>query len=247
VSTRWPPVAPPPPGGGDGNQQGGQDGPATAAAVAGLAREVEALRRGMQQLQELPRRVEELAGVVARLAEQAARPNTDAAEGTTTWLDLPGGTGQPADGAAAVAHAEALLARLIGWMRAVFLRYADAARFLPACWLWHPDVVEELIWLRQAWLAAYADPEAPVSLAGDWHDRQRPGVVRRIREYAGMCSIEAHQPDGGRHHAARTVPLTDAAGAIAWWWANDRGGLPPVPTAEQLAATTPTRLVRGRR
>jgi hypothetical protein len=269
VSTRWPPVAPPPPAG-DGNEEGGQDGPATAAAVAGLAREVEALRRGMQQLQQVPRRVEELAGMVVRLAEQAARPNADAAEGTVTWLDLPGGdqhgdgaevVAQPAsnaaagtaaggdqmgDGAEAVAHAEALLARLIGWMRGVFLRYADAVRFLPACWLWHPEVVEELVWLRQAWLAAYADPEAPVSLAGDWHDRQRPGVVRRIRDYAGLCSIEAHRPDGGRCDRAPAVPLADAAGAIACWWATDRGGPAPAPTAGQLSAAL-GRPARGRR
>ena len=40
----------------------------------------------------------------------------------------------------------ATLAELGEWLRVVYLRYPDAASGLPECWLWHPDVVEELLW-----------------------------------------------------------------------------------------------------
>jgi len=53
-------------------------------------------------------------------------------------------------------------------MGAMYLRYPDAAATLPDCWLWHPDLVEELLWLSHAWTAAYQGPDASVALAGDW-------------------------------------------------------------------------------
>jgi hypothetical protein len=221
---------------------------ATAAAVAGLAREVEALRRGVAQLAGLPRRVQEVADLVARLADQAATGPTDGAgEGTVTWLDLPEQHPQPGYATPAEVDAEVQLARLMSWIGDIYLRYSDAAKGLPGCWLWHPDVVEELCWLRQAWLAAYTDPEAKVTAAGDWHDRQRPGVVRRIQAYAGVCSIEQHTAGGDRHTYPLLVPLAEAAQPIATWWATHRAGLPPVPTAEQVSAGMPARTARGRR
>ena len=60
-----------------------------------------------------------------------------------------------------------------------------------------------------AWSAAYQGPQASVALVGDWHDRQRPGVVRRIRQSAGSCSIENHQTRAGwtrRPSAGPEVP-----------------------------------------
>jgi hypothetical protein len=193
----------------------GGAGYASAAAVTSLARELEVLRRGLEQLRGLPRRIEDVAVLVARLAEHQAAGDPTGREPTVTWLD------PPSD--ATAGDIEAALRRLIDWLDAVYLRYADAARTLPACWLWHPEVVEELTWLRQAWLAAYADPEARVARAGDWHDRQRPGVVRRIRDYAGMCSIEAHQGDPS---TAPGAPLAGTARVIAEWWATRRQSPP---------------------
>ena len=220
---------------------------ASLASVTGLAREVEALRRGAAQMAGLQRRVEQLAAVVARLADQTATAATDSAGGSLTWLDLPGEPGQLPGSSAGAADAELLLVRLAAWMGGVYLRYTDAARSFPACWLWHPDVVEELLWLHQAWLAAYADPDAPVTVAADWHDRLRPGVVRRIQTYAGMCSIEQHQIGADRHPLGPVAPLADAAGAIAAWWTGERAGLPPLPTPDQVAAAAPARAARGRR
>ncbi len=93
-------------------------GYASAAAVAGLAREVEALRRAIDPLRELPRHVDELTDLVARLAETAAtstcRPTPVVAP---SWLMLP----------ADVRTAHAMLRELTGWMGEVFLRYPDAA------------------------------------------------------------------------------------------------------------------------
>ena len=53
-----------------------------------------------------------------------------------------------------------MLTDLTRWLDDIYLRYADAARTLPECWLWHPEVVEELIWLMHAWLAAYQGDDA---------------------------------------------------------------------------------------
>jgi hypothetical protein len=199
---------------------------ASAAAVAGLARELEALRRAVEPLRGLPERVEQLVGLLAELAEATAADGPPPPARTPSWLDLPADA-EPADAAG-------LLDQLVDWMRGIFLRYTDAARALPDCWLWHPDVVEELVWLRTAWWAAYRMESGTVQLAADWHDRHRPGVVRRIRDYAGTCSLETHLP-GAERHSAAAVPLADAVPAIADWWALGRDQPPPAPTAEQLA------------
>lgn len=217
---------------------------ASAAAVAGLAREVEGLRRAVDALagtvetvEALPDRVENLAGLVSRLAAKLAAKN---ATGTrmASWL-----VHDPTD-----VDAEQLLTALSGWLHQVFLRYADGARVLPDCWLWHPEIVEELLWLWVAWLAAYDDPEAKPSAAADWHDRLRPGVVRRIRDtYAKSCSIDNHTPGRDHAHGAVPVPLADAIPAIAEWWTNTRDYPAPAPTAQQLAQAAQPGYGRTRR
>lgn len=194
-------------------------------AVAGLAREVEAMRRAMRQVAtaaELAR----LAEVVTELSETTAAITGAAGRGprpdpVPSWLVLP----------AELADASAVLRDLRLWLGDVYLRYADAARGLPECWLWHPEVVEELVWLMYAWLAAYRD-EASVRAAGDWHDRLRPGVVRRITHYAGTCSLELHL--SGRATGAPAVPVADAVDAIAAWWTQGRGQPGPEPTTDQM-------------
>jgi hypothetical protein len=211
---------------------------ATAAAVAGLAREVEALRRAIDGMRQITGRVEELASLVARLAETSAaaavRPERG---GTPSWLDLPNN----------LDAADLTLNELLGWMAKVYLRYADAARSLPDCWLWHPDVVEELLWLMHAWGAAYRFEGVSVSLAADWHDRLRPGVVRRIKAGAGQCSLENHQPGRELHTPALRPPLAGATEAIAGWWAAHRAGEPPGPTDQHVAAAAAHRALRGRK
>ena len=215
--------------------------------VAGLAREVEALRRRLDQLQGLPHRVEQLADLLARQAETvAAADASPATPASPSWLDLPAEPGRAAESSAAARAAEDLLATLAGWVGGVYLRYPDAAQTLPECWLWHPEVVEELLWLHTAWLAAHR-PGAASTAVGDWHDRQRPGVARRIRDYAGLCSLEQHQPGADRHTPAPDAPFTEAVPAIASWWATRRPDPAPAPYAEQLAAARRRGTQRGRR
>jgi hypothetical protein len=217
----------------NGSTNGSTNGGAYADArsVAGLARDIEALRR-------LPGRVDELAGLVAQLAD-AVNASTAAGEGAVaSWLDLP----------TEVDTAHAVLGELLAWMQVVYLRYPDAAAGLPDCWLWHPDVVEELLWLMQAWLAAYRHDKAVVTLAGDWHDRYRPGVIRRITTTAGRCSLENHQPrDGQPLPGGPVVPVAGAAEQIATWWSTTRTDPAPEPDKWHLATANTRRRPGARR
>lgn len=204
-----------------------------AGAIAGLAGELDALGQRVGRLSDVPDQVSELATLVAGLADQlathapAARPH-----GPASWLALPPER-QPS----------VMLHDLAEWMARVFLRYPDAAQQLPDCWLWHPDVVEELLWLRLAW-ALVQHPELGTPLmVGDWHDRYRPGVVRRIRDRAGTCSLERHREAAG----APVVPLRSAVDEIAAWWGSERTAPPPAPSEAHLAEADRLRRIRGGR
>jgi hypothetical protein len=202
------------------------------SAVAGLAREVEAMRRAMRHVPT----TSDLAGLAATVAElsettaamQAAGGRRPEPEALTSWLTLPHD-----------AHtARAVLCDLTGWLADVYLRYADAARDFPECWPWHPEIVEELVWLMYAWLAAYRDDDASVRAVGDWHDRLRPGVVRRVHGYAKACSLENHLPGRPRAIGAPYVPVIEgdpaAAEAITDWWTQHRDQPGPTPTRDQM-------------
>jgi hypothetical protein len=202
----------------------------TTDAVAGLAREVEGLRRRVETLAGVTGRVEDLARVVTELAERVAvtaiRPGP--AVTPVSWLDLP----------ADLELAQQILADLVGWLGDVYLRYSDAVVSFPDCWLWHPDVVEELLWLMGTWQTAYQGETATVALAGDWHDRYRPGVVRRLKQVVGTCSVDNHVPRNDRPGGARpVVPLAEAMAPLAAWWAQQRVDAPPEPTPDHLTRT----------
>jgi hypothetical protein len=205
------------------------------AALAGLARELEQLDRDVRELRGLSRRVDDLAGSLAQLAETViAVRQPPAGQPPLCWIDHPADPGRDPATSRAARDGEQILGTLGPWVAAVYLRYSDAISTFPDCWMWHPDVVEEMLWLHHAWRTAY-HPDAPPTAVGDWHDRQRPGVVARIRAYAGMCSLDAHQPGQDRATPAPTTPTADAAGAITAWWATARDQPGPTPTAEQIA------------
>src|SRR6266508_967744 len=113
-------------------------GTAALAAVAGLARSVEALSRdvaamkkGLQQTASAGE-MTRLAQVVTELGEamsQAPRRKREEPEAIPSWLNLP----------LATEPAEEMLGELLGWIRDIYLRYGDARRTLPQCWLWHGD------------------------------------------------------------------------------------------------------------
>ncbi|MCW2899256.1 MAG: hypothetical protein JWO67_1521 [Streptosporangiaceae bacterium] len=205
---------------------------ARADAVAGLAREVDELRRAVDPLRDVGGRVDDLGQLVGQLTDAvAALSKRPSAATAPSWLLL------PTDPVAV----ERTLGELCAWLHAVFLRYPDGAAALPECWLRHPEVVEELLWLMHAWCCAYQGKAASVQLAGDWHDRQRPGVVRRIRVNAGSCSVERHQtrPDWDQYPSgAAPVPGLDAVGAIARWWAAGRDDPAPEPVTPPAAIAT---------
>jgi hypothetical protein len=213
---------------------------ALASTLAGLGREMEQLRRDQANLRKATGRVDDLARVVQQLADTLAAGNPSSAPShvAPSWLDFDTG---PTDD---IVAASEILAMLSAWVAGVYLRYSDAR--LPDCWLWHPDVVEELLWLHTSWLSAY-HPEAPVTAVGDWHDRQRPGVAARIKAYAGMCSLEAHQPGQDRALPAPVAPTADAIPSVAAWWATRRDQPGPHPSAEQMETARQRIMSRGHR
>jgi hypothetical protein len=92
--------------------------------------------------------------------------------------------------------------------------------------------VEELFWLHQAHREAYAPSTRSVAKAGDWHDRQRPGVVARLQPLVRDCDLSRHAADGDRIQDPHHAPLAAEAEWIADHWTN--GGT-PLPSATQLA------------
>jgi hypothetical protein len=223
----------PPARAGASAQPGGDDAAGSAGAVAGLAREVDELRRTVDPLRGLPDRVDDLTRLATDLANAvAALTARKAAAPCPSWLLLPADPDLAGE----------VLEQLCGWLAAVYLRYPDGADHLPECWIFHPEVVEELLWLMHAWAAAYQGPHASVALVGDWHDRQRPGVVRRIRAGAGSCSVENHQTRTGwtrRPSTAPVVPGVDGVAAIAAWWGSRRDEAAPEPAPRLTAVPSP--------
>ncbi len=210
--------------------------PVSHDVVAGLAREVETLRRAVRKAADLHARVDQLGATLAQALDDLAgagrrrdpvRPVSWIAESTDPEL------------------ATTALRELADWVGRVYLRYPIAARELPDCWLWHPDMVEELAWLHQAWQAAYGPETGTIAAAGDWHERSRPGVVTRIRAASRSCSLENHTADA--HLAGRTTaPSAGSVEPIARWWTTARDQPPPPPSAADLDAAT-RRLKEGRR
>jgi hypothetical protein len=234
---------------------GGTEPAAPAEAIAALARQVDRLHAAVAvaDLPGMRRDVHDLAVTVAGLTEQIADladPGAPAGR-PVSWLapapdPVAGGENGSASGASTVDLA-GLLEGLTRWVGQVYGWFADGR--LPDCWLWHPDVVEELLWLWQAWQAAYHSREASINRAADWHDRHRPGVARRIHTTTttttttGGCSLHEHLlPE-----PPPTAPAADAVDRIAGWWATDRTQPPPTPTDTQIEAADHDRAVRNGR
>ncbi|RJQ92380.1 hypothetical protein [Amycolatopsis panacis] len=227
----------------------------TMRAVAGLAREVEGLRMALEavtplpgqvktltaQVAPLPEQVTKLARVVKTLVEQANPEEEGKRTRPLSWLDL--ADGDDSDGAEA---AQVVLCELSAWLVRVLLRYPDAAAAVPECWWWHPDVVEELVCLMRTWLAAYVDKDATVGRAADWHDRYRPGAIKRIKTVTANCSLEMHQDGGGLHRPGPVVPAGLALAPIALWWGSDRTSPAPVPDGEVVADARATEAAHRR-
>jgi hypothetical protein len=156
-----------------------------------------------------------LATQVSVLATSIAPPEGSAPRTATSWFDvLPD-------------QAPAVLRELAGWVDAVLLSYPEfssgstAATGLPPCWYRHPDVVEELLALRLAWLAAYRSPAARLRDAGDWHDRL-PRTAERLVKSGGRLwrciANQAHRVPPERSAAVDLAEMDD----YATRWTRDR-------------------------
>ena len=85
---------------------------------------------------------------------------------------------------------------------------------------------------------------------GDWHDRQRPGVARRVRDVLGKCDLSLHDTTRERSTGPAgptPTPLAEHVAAIAAAWG--RSGTRPAPSGEQIdeARAMAATQVRGRR
>jgi hypothetical protein len=161
--------------------------------------------------------IRQLAGSISQLARTVAGDDGGPPTHPRSWLQVDDGDA-----------AREILVDLIEWVDAVYLRYPGA--HLPSCWLWHPPVIEELWWLRNLHKEAYRAGWARVA---EWHDRYRPGVVRRVGDAVGDCELSRHTSHGDRRGRGVAAPLAGHAEHIAAAWTST--GLPPAPTLAQLA------------
>ena len=124
-------------------------------------------------------------------------------------------------------HARGDLLDLAVWLTDVWLRYDDAV--LPACWAWHPGLIEDLRSLRVAHAAAYHPRTGTAQLTADWHDRLRPHALTRIAQTYGRCTLANHAAPRTAHPATATG-LTVGLSAISDAWIARRSApTPPTP------------------
>ncbi|MGH3659966.1 MAG: hypothetical protein ACRDUA_25275 [Micromonosporaceae bacterium] len=182
-----------------------------SAQVIAMAREQERTQRRLAEIESMIR--EFGARFEARVTADEA---TDDRNDGRSWLE-------PDD----PEQAHAVLADLLEWLARIYLCYPSAA--LPSCWLWHPAVVEELWWLRQSHREAYSPRDGSPGKVADWHDRHRPGVVKRISAALRDCDLSRH----GQPGPAPTVPLVGSAARVADAWSTAQ--TTPQPTPDELA------------
>jgi hypothetical protein len=124
------------------------------------------------------------------------------------------------------------------WLRAVYVRYEGSgdspAPVLSDCWAWHTAAVVELWTLYRMWLAAYQGPKASDQLVADWHDRYRPGTVRRVNAALTGCRPSKHA-DRMRYRPPG-VHGTEMLPELAGWMVVGQHGQasPPEPTAAMV-------------
>lgn len=204
---------------------------ALGRAVARAVKRVETVDRNLLQL------AADVAALSSRLAPDDAAPGDEDGPSPVRSFLL----------ASDVEQTVMDLADLVDWMARVYVRFTRAQ--LSSCWLWHPEVVEELWWLRGAHADAFDPQNGSWMRVGDWHDRQRPGVERRVNALVGKCSLSRHVDRNGRP-ADVTEPAPPAlaghhAAVAAHWVATRTAG--PAPTEAVLAEAEQTESAQHRR
>lgn len=209
------------------------DQPGADDLLAALARDIERATRALagltaraDQADAEHDRLEHLILDLAKTVQSILRPTGPPAG---SWLLGP--PVGPPDGPPPPTTAE-ILDDLAAWLQRIYLRYPDTG--LPSCWAWHPCVIEELLWLRRAHHEAHSARTGTATKIGEWHERWRPGVVRRIAGYVGDCELSRHRAGRDRYdEGPPSVPLARYLDAVAGAWGG-RERLPD-PTASMLA------------
>jgi len=126
------------------------------------------------------------------------------------------------------------------WVADVLVdRYFANRAQLPDCWALHPGAVEELSWLRTAWLHAFV-PTAGAVPGAEWHTRWRQaaldGVTAAVKREADTrrktrCGVGVHlgEPLRGAATAPQHVPVDVGAPPVP-------EGSPPTWTPGALPA-----------
>lgn len=202
--------------------------------VVALARAVE---RTGRRVTDLDSQVRQLAAELLRVVAAFTPPSPDRGP------DCESGGGEPPAVRSWLPvtnpeHAVRDLGDLVAWVGAVYVRYTHAP--LSSCWRWHPDVVEELWWLRCAHAHAYHRTHGSWLRVGDWHDRQRPGVARRVTALLGTCSLSRHTDRDGCPAEVGEPPPPPLGGhhpgvAAAWTTTRTAG---PAPTGALISEAT---------
>lgn len=190
-----------------------------ARSVAGGPDSLARLRADLARLGAHAQQLQAAVATAADLADQLNPPGGPAAGpppgGAPTWVDI-----EPD-------QAPAVLVDLARWIAAV-LGYHRVAEQLHPCWYRHPGLVQALLDVRVAWLAAYRDPAGGrVPAALDWWQRHLPQLDRQVRELLDRCSSGRHEPAGLPPRVGGESTLR----GYALWWAADRNPAtePPSP------------------
>jgi len=189
-----------------------------------------------------------VAGIAKETAEQAVRATKQLAE---ELVDLarggvvPGPDGDDDEAEKVVPaltwltvsdpeEAAKLMKGFADWLANVYGRWQHKP--LPDCWAWHPQVVAELLALRQVWDVATDRKNGSPFAQMDWVDRYRPGTVRRINAEIGDCSLDRHTADKVTAFRPPRVHGADMIDALtAWWWRTGGREIAPAPSAGMLA------------
>lgn len=211
------------PAGGTSPAPGGED-----PTIVALGR---AVQRALNRIDTVDKNVLQLAADVAALGGRLAPTDepTEAQPAVRSWLLMTDAERAAAD-----------LADLAEWMGRVYVRYTRAQ--LSSCWLWHPEVIEELWWLRCAHADAYHPEDGSWLRVGDWHDRQRTGVERRVNVLLAGCSLSRHVDRNGRPAEVTEPTPPPLAGhhadVAAHWVATRTAG--PTPSADVVTEAEQT-------
>ena len=227
---------------------GGPLNPPPSAAAAAALLEVRRMRDRLAELSEtiaglqaLPGRVEQYAGLHQQLAATvsedlapglaALREFTNAelarqdAQLEEVLTELRRERNSPVDWPALTEEQAREQWPILGrWIAEVFVPWYEITRDeLPDCWPLHRPALVELSWLRSAHVQAYL-PSSPPSVAGEWHQRWRPGVVERLHVVIDRiaCGPGFHLVPEGDRGAPPPFPLAPGARV-------------PLPPGRQLA------------